>query len=184
MRPGASGGRHSGRSGASTGRPAVKLLAERLGRTDKLDRLRCIRSDGSETATAMPRQGILPHDLVHYVVESRLGWRHGFLGMIAAGFDIGWTMEQTHDPANRTIADQAIHAEAVVESLQAQLWSGAFDEALFLDGVRSACEARGRSVPELAPGAGQTLFDAALALNARWQQVPFHGTLELEMPEA
>ena len=162
----------------------MKLIAERQGRNDKLDRLRCIRRDGSETATAMPRQGILPHDLVHYVVESGLGWRHGFLGMIAAGFDIGWTMEQTHDPANQAIADQAIHAEAVVESLQAQLWSGAFDEALFLDGVRSACEARGRSVPALAPGAGTRLFEQAQALNGRWQQVPFHGTLALEMSEA
>jgi hypothetical protein len=161
----------------------MKLIAERLGRNDKLDRLRCIRRDGSETATSMPRQGILPHDLVHYVVESGLGWRHGFLGMIAAGADIGWTMEQTHDPANRDATDQAIHAEAVVESLQAQLWSGAFDGALFLEGVRSACEVRGRSVPALPSGAGSTLFEQALALNARWQQLPFHGALSLEMPE-
>jgi hypothetical protein len=166
----------------------MKLIAERLGRNDKLDRLRCIRRDGSETATSMPRQGILPHDLVHYVAESGLGWRHGFLGMIEAGHDIGWTMEQTHGPANasnaanRAVADQAIHAEAVVESLQAQLWSGAFDEALFLDGVRSACEARGRGVPALAAGIGGMLFEQALALQARWQQVPFHGQLELEMP--
>jgi hypothetical protein len=161
----------------------MKLIAERLGRNDKLDRLRCIRRDGSETATSMPRQGILPHDLVHYVVESGLGWRHGFLGMIAAGADIGWTMEQPHDPANRDATDQAIHAEAVVESLQAQLWSGAFDGALFLEGVRSACEVRGRGVPALPSGAGSTLFEQALALNARWQQLPFHGALSLEMPE-
>jgi hypothetical protein len=101
--------------------------------------------------------------------------------MIAAGFDIGWTMEQTHDPANRAVADQAIHAEAVVESLQAQLWSGVFDDALFLDGVRSACEARGRKVPALDAGIGAALFEQALALDARWRQVPFHGALELEM---
>lgn len=161
----------------------MKLLAERTGRNDKLDRLRCIRRDGSETATSMPRQGILPHDLVHFVVESGLGWRHGFLGMIAAGADIGWTMERAHDPANTEIADQAIHAEAVVESLQAQLWSGALDEDLFLEGVRSACEVRGRSAPALPPGAGRALFDEALVLNTRWQQLPFHHALELEMPE-
>jgi hypothetical protein len=160
----------------------MKLLAERLGRTDKLDRLRCIRRDGSETSTAMPRQGILPHDLLHYVAESALGWRHGFLGMIAAGADIGWTMQQTHDPANGDFADQAIHAEAVVESLQAQLWGGAFDADLFREGVRSACQARGCSVPALDAGAGAALFEQALALNLRWQQVPFHGTLALEMP--
>jgi len=161
----------------------MKLIAQRQGRTDKFDLLRCIRRDGSETTTLMPRQGILPHDLVHYVVESGLGWRHGFLGLIAAGADIGWTMEQTHDPANRDATDQAIHAEAVVESLQAQLWSGAFDEALFLDGVRSACEVRSRRVPALPPGLGKVLFEQAQALNARWQQVPFHGTLELEMTD-
>jgi hypothetical protein len=160
----------------------MKLLAERLGRTDQLDRLRCIRGDGSETSASMPRQGILPHDLLHYLVESGLGWRHGFLGMIAAGADIGWTMQQTHDPTNRDIADQAIHAEAVVESLQAQLWSGAFDAALFSEGVRSACEARGCSVPALDADTGESLFEQALALNSRWQQVPFHGTLALEMP--
>jgi hypothetical protein len=160
----------------------VKLIAARQGRTDKLDQLHCVRRDGSATSTSMPRQGILPHDLLHYVVESTLGWRHGFLGMIAAGADIGWTMAQTHDPAAQGVTDQAIHAEAVVESLQAQLWSAAFDDGLFLDGVRSACEARGRSVPALYPLAGQTLFEAALALNARWQQVPPHATLELELP--
>jgi hypothetical protein len=161
----------------------MKLIAERLGRTDKLDRLRCIRKDGSETATAMPRQGILPHDLVHYVVESGLGWREGFLGLVAAGADIGFAMEQTHDPARRMTADQAIHAEAVVESLQAQLWSGAFDEELFIDGVRGACEVRGRGVPMLAAGIGSVLFEQALALNACWQQLPFHGALVLDMPD-
>lgn len=46
-------------------------------------------------------------------------------------------------------ADQAIHAEAVVESLQAQLWnagpdSGAFDDAMFLEGRRCPGTARWR----------------------------------------
>jgi hypothetical protein len=160
----------------------VKLIATRLGRNDKLDQLRCVRLDGSATTTSMPRQGILPHDLVHYVVESVLGWRHGFLGIVAAGADIGWTMAQTHDPASPMLSDQALQAEAVVESIQAQLWSAAFDQALFLDGVRGACEARGRAVPVLPAGAGQAMFEQAQALGARWQLVPPHGTLELDMP--
>jgi hypothetical protein len=161
----------------------MKLTAIRQGPRDKYDWLRCIRRDGSDTSTMMPRQGILPHDLLHYVVESALGWRQGFFGMVASGADIAWTMEQTHAPANRSASDQAIHAEALVESLQAQLWSGGFDDAAFIDGVRAACEARGRGVPVLAPQAGTGLFGQALALNARWQQIPFHGTLELEMPD-
>ena len=159
----------------------MKLSATRQGRGDKYDGLRCVRRDGSATACTMPRQGTLPHDLVHYVVESTLGWRHTFYGMIAAGADIGPAMELAHDPANRALADQALHAEAVVESLQAQLWSGAFDAAMFEEGVRTACAARGRSVPILPADAGRQLFDAVLALDARWRAVPPYGTLALEL---
>jgi hypothetical protein len=166
----------------------MKLIATRQARTDKYDELRCLRRDGSATGCAMPRQGILPHDLIHYVVESTLGWRHAFYGMIAAGADIGPTMEQSHDPQNRALAGQAVHAEAVVESLQAQLWSAgadpdAFDEAMFLEGVRGACEARGKSAPLLPAGSGRRLFDAVLALDARWQALPWYGALELELAE-
>jgi hypothetical protein len=38
-------------------------------------------------------------------------------------------------------------------------------------------------VPALPPGIGATLFEQALALNARWQQLPFHGSLALDMPD-
>jgi hypothetical protein len=161
----------------------MKLIASRAGRTDKYDQLRCVRRDGSATGCAMPRQGILPHDLVHYVVESTLGWRHAFYGMIAAGTDIGGAMEQAHDPGNAALVDQAIHVEAIVESLQAQLWSGAFDGAMFDEGVRTACTGRGRSVPALPADIGRQLFDAVLLLDERWRQVPWHGTLELELPD-
>ncbi|PQP01101.1 hypothetical protein C5614_06055 [Massilia phosphatilytica] len=161
----------------------MKLIATRRGRTDKYDDLRCLRRDGSATGCAMPRQGILPHDLVHYVVESTLGWRHAFYGMIAAGADIGPAMEQAHDPGNTALADQAIHVEAIVESLQAQLWSGTFDPAMFDEGVRTACTGRGRSVPALPADSGRRMFDAVLALDARWQQVPWYGTLELDLPD-
>jgi hypothetical protein len=161
----------------------MRLIATRRGRTDKYDDLLCVRRDGSTTGCAMPRQGILPHDLVHYVVESVLGWRHAFYGMIGAGADIGPAMEQAHDPGNAALADQAIHAEAVVESLQAQLWSGAFDAAMFDEGVRTACTSRGRSVPALPAGIGRQLFDTVLELDAKWQQVPWHGTLELDLPD-
>jgi hypothetical protein len=160
----------------------MKLIATRQGRTDKYDQLRCVRRDGSATGCRMPRQGILPHDLVHCVVETTLGWRHAFFGMIAAGIDIGPAMEQAHDPGNAALADQAIHVEAIVESLQAQLWSGAFDDAMFDEGVRTACTGRGRSVPVLPAGIGRRLYDAVLELDARWQRVPWHGTLELDLP--
>lgn len=159
----------------------MMLIATRQGKADKYDLLRCIRRDGSETSVQMPRQGILPHDLVHYVVEDTLGYTNGFLGVVASGADIGFAMEQGHDLSRSDLASQLIHAEAIVESLQAQLWSGGFDGDMFAAGVEGACKVRSHSVPELAADAGSGLFERALALGQRWQQVPFYGALELEM---
>lgn len=160
----------------------MKIIATKQSKSEKYDLLRCVRRDGTETATTMPRQGVLPHDLIHYVVECALRYDHGFLGLVAKGADIGFTIEQTHDIHNRQIADQAIHAEAIVESLQAQLWSGGFDTQQFLDGLEGACAARERSVPNLGGlDVREKLYQRAVELGKRWQEVPYHGSLELEI---
>lgn len=160
----------------------MKLVATKQSKSDKYDLLRCVRRDGSETATSMPRQGVLAHDLIHYVVESAMRYEHGFLGLVAKGADFAYTMAQTHDLRNGQIAEQASHAEAIVESLQAQLWKGAFDSQQFLDGLEGACAMRERSVPDLgALDVHKDLYQRVVELGKRWQEVPYYGSLELEM---
>lgn len=160
----------------------MKLIATKHGKADKYDTLRCVRRDGTWTEVRMPRQGILPHDLIHAVVEDALGYRHGFLGVVAAGADIDFAMSLSHTPTPGELAELT-HAEAIVESLQAQLWSGDFDAATFGEGVRAACTVRGCAAPGLdGVDARERLFGAALALGRCWQQVPPYGTLEFEMP--
>jgi hypothetical protein len=159
----------------------MKLTATKAGKSDKLDNLLCTRIDGTQTSVKMPRQGILPHDLIHYVVENTLGYRHGFLGEVAKGAAIDFAMQMSHDVAQTAPSPELTHAEAIVESLQAQLWSGAFDAAMFDEGVRSACLVRDCAPPVLADGAGQQLYDAVMALGQRWQQLPFYASLILEM---
>lgn len=160
----------------------MQLIAEKRGKNDKLDHLRYVRGDGSETACPMPRQGILPHDLVHYVVESRLVALKGFTSLVAAGAAAAFAMEQTHDPAGKQVQTEAIQIEAIVEALQTQLWSGQFDEADFTEGVRTACEAR--ATPPCAVDCGDALYNDALALHARWMTQPFHTSLTLDFPAA
>jgi hypothetical protein len=158
----------------------MKLIAEKLDRTDKCDRLWFVRDDGSQTQTAMPRQGTLPHDLVHYIVESALPLQHGFLGLVAAGADAGFVMQAVHDTGNQRVETEAVQAEAVVEALQTQLWSGCFDRDAFLEGADSASAARGRPAFDFSgidPRA--LLYDRALALLERWNEVPFHQSMEL-----
>jgi hypothetical protein len=160
----------------------MKIVAVKQAKNEKFDLLCCVRRDGSETRTTMPRQGILAHDLIHYVVESALQYEYGFLGLIARGADFSYAMQQAHDPNNRDIGAQAGHAEAIVESLQAQLWAGSFDAPQFMEGLTAACAARGHAVPDLAALASpKELYRRALALNEQWQNVPGFSALELHM---
>jgi hypothetical protein len=160
----------------------MKIIATKLAKNDKYDQLRCIRSNGSETSTLMPRQGVLPHDLIHYVVENTLGYDHAFFGLVAKGADISFAMAQSHDIANQAVACQATHAEAIVESLQAQLWSGNFDIDMFLAGLAGACEMRSQPVPDLSRvDVKSELYAGVMSLAQHWQQLPFHDSIELEM---
>jgi hypothetical protein len=161
----------------------MKLIAEKRSPTDKYDVLRFVRNNGSCSDVLMPRQGILPHDLVHYVVESALPLRHGFLSLLARGAEAQFLMAEVHDKNNPHVAVEAVQAEAIVEGLQAQLWSGAFDEQAFLDGAAAACTARSQppfDFGALAIDLRAALYERAQALDAQWRAAPYYSTLTLE----
>jgi hypothetical protein len=163
----------------------MKLVATRRAPDDKADRLRYLRADGTSCESTLPRQGILPHDLIHWVVETRLGLDHGFLGLVARGADATFAMGRTHDPRNRDIEREAVQAEALVEALQTQLWNGHFDRDAFLCGVEMAVHARGFEPPDLGDRPLEhLLYIAALDLHHRWSQLPVHGSIELPFPNA
>lgn len=74
-------------------------------------------------------------------------------------------------------------SDSIVETLQPQLWSGQFEQADFLESVRTARHVRGQPAYEFASrGAGRKLFDSALALNHAWQAAPYYGSLTLDFP--
>ena len=100
----------------------------------KFDRLELRRADGTTESIDCPKQGIIPHDMVHFAVEAEVAGV-GFLGNVAAGGDAGFG------------AADAPHARAVerlVETVQAEAWAGApTPDAEFLDLYRLTCDARG-----------------------------------------
>ena len=159
---------------------AMKLIAEKAGKADRYDNLRYVRDDGTETRSPMPRQGTLPHDLIHYVVESTLPLRHGFLSLVAKGADALFVMETVHDRTNAAVETEAAQAEAVVEALQTQLWAGEFDTDAFLEGARLALAARDKPTFDFSGIDPRVLYDRALELLERWHRVPFHQSIELE----
>lgn len=129
----------------------------------------------------MPRQGILPHDLVHYVVESTLPFQFGFLSQVAAGAEAAFVMEQIHDSSNAKVDIEAVQVEAIVEALQTQLWAGEFDQEMFIYAAEMACSARNTAAYVfLERDLKSSLFDAAKSLAEQWQKVPSGGVFELE----
>lgn len=162
----------------------MKLIARKLEAAGKYDRLRVVRDDGSETGCEMPRQGVLPHDLVHAVVESQLQLKDGFLGLVAKGADIAFAEKSFRDYIDPVRHFEVAQAESVVEGLQTQLWQGVFDDDAFRAGVQGACAMRGVAVPAMTDADGQAMFDAAVRLNEQWRQVPAKAELTLAFPLA
>ena len=83
----------------------------------KPDTLTCIRDDGSITWTRLHR-GFVHHDFAHYVVETTLGFKNAFFGLVAQGYDIP---DFSEPKAKRPfeIPEEAMDTEPIVALLQA-----------------------------------------------------------------
>src|ERR1043166_2825467 len=94
----------------------LRVIVEFAKRKDGNTVLRCIRNDGSITWQRNVNQQAryFPlHDLVHYAVETELGFSEGFFGLIAAG----WNIEETTGKTTRgALPTEAIEVEHIVSS--------------------------------------------------------------------
>jgi hypothetical protein len=156
--------------------PTLRIkIAKRRG---KLPLLVCERADGTRTMAELTVGAA--HDLGHYVVETTLGYRRAFYGLVARGMNI----EDFNGPAASTrtdIPEEAVATEFIVGMLQTELVSGE-PMADFNEALRRAM-ADGRR-PMNAP----VVSDADLAtmrrrygeLVGRWYALEGGGTIELE----
>jgi hypothetical protein len=142
--------------------------------------LRCVRADGSVTWQKQERHAAFfaLHDLTHFAVESTLGFRRGFYGLIAEGWDVEDT---TGKRARGPLPDEAVEVEYLVGSLDAERAGGATwtaDE--FANYAALAASNSSRATPP-------RLTEQDLArvrarrdeLFAEWFALPRGGTLEL-----
>jgi len=86
--------------------------------------LRCIRPDGSVTWQKRTKHAahFALHDLTHYAVERSLGYRRGFFGLIAEGWDEGDT---TGNGARGELPPETLEVERLVGLFDAERASGA-----------------------------------------------------------
>ena len=98
----------------------LAVIIEFAKRKDGNTIMRCVRDDGSATwqRSENKQARFFPvHDLLHYAVETELGFSHGFFGLIAAGWNIEETTGKT---ARGALPDQAIEVEHLVASFTAE----------------------------------------------------------------
>jgi hypothetical protein len=146
--------------------------------------LKCIRADGSTTWQRQDdkRAAFFPlHDLTHYAVETELGFRRGFYGLIAEGWDIADTTGKT---ARGPLPNEAIEVEYIVAAFSAERAGGvAATAGEFNQLAATFASAKGMPLP-------RRLTDHDLAkvrarfneLALRWRVLPRDTTLELDFP--
>jgi hypothetical protein len=136
----------------------------------KNDRMDVLHADGAVESIDCPKQGIIPHDMVHYAVENVLRVR-GFLARVASGEAAMLTMQaEPHSDA----------VERLVEVFQGDGWSGGAtppDEMIALYHV--TCEARRCPMLPVEPSDIVAVRDRIAELTGLWTGVPVGGSLTL-----
>ena len=139
-------------------------------RDGKYDDLLIERADGPAEKIACPKQGIIPHDMIHYAIESTLV-HSGFLTLVADGKTAAF---QTKG------GDSEDAIERLVESFQAEMWGGRVSAEDLLATYEHACDALGHgSVPVSAEDV-EKIRARLDDLTERWAAVPLNGSLTVE----
>lgn len=139
-------------------------------RGGKYDDLTIERPGVAPETIQCPKQGIIPHDMVHYAVESVLAHR-GFLGMVAGG-DAAVFATQGGE------SEEAI--ERLVESFQAEMWGGRVPAAELLATYELACEARGHAAAPVTTEDVESIRASLDELTARWSTVAVGESMTVE----
>jgi hypothetical protein len=140
-------------------------------RDGKNDDLVIDRPGHPATTIACPKQGIIPHDMVHYAVESIVAQR-GFLTLVAEGGPAVFDTCGGDD-------EEAI--ERLVEVFQAEMWSGRVPVDEFLATYVHACAARGHAAFTVTAEVVDSIRTRLDQLTDAWSRLPLNESLSLDL---
>lgn len=142
--------------------------------------LRCERADGSATWQRQdgPRAAFFPlHDAAHFVVESELGLRRGFFGLVAEGWDISETEGRS---ARGPLPREALLAEHIVGWLDGERAGGATWSAAELAAYLAARLGQEPCDPRITDEGLARIRARIAELHAKWQELEPGADLELK----
>jgi hypothetical protein len=128
-----------------------------------------------------PKQRIVPHDMVHYAVETMFPFE-GFIELVFAGHEPGKIMEVLNGFSPKLsdeYSETSWITESLVESLQAALWSqtSSFDHFEYAYG--KACEARKIEPATIKRHDFESCLTLVKELSDRWTNLEVGEVLEL-----
>lgn len=136
----------------------------------KYDRMAVLRSGVLADTLDCPKQGIIPHDMVHYAVESTLH-RRGFIGRVHDGEPVAFQMQGDAESDG---------VERLVEVFQADGWSGwNTPPADMLDLYQVTCRARACAPLPVRVDDVDAIRSRLLELTARWEPLAAGESLTL-----
>lgn len=141
------------------------VFEKRAGKYDAM----LVLKEGKWEATDCPKQAPILHDMFHYVVEAVMA-RRGFMHRRADGEGAGFRMDSNAESEG---------IERLVETMQADSWSGRPDPDEVIELFHTTCAARGDE-PFGLTGDDIVAIRAAIdELAGRWAAVPVGGRLVL-----
>lgn len=147
------------------------IFTKGAGRHDTMD---VVRDGVPAERIDCPKQGIIPHDMVHYAVE-RVLHRRGFIGRVLAGEAASFRMQAQAESDG---------VERLVEVFQGDGWSGGTTPAAqMLDLYALTCDARACAPLPVDADGIERVRACIAALTAQWQAMPVGGALVLRFDE-
>jgi hypothetical protein len=155
----------------------------RFTRGKRSDVLTCRREDGTTTWMA-ERPDFVAHDLAHYAVETVFGYRLGFFGLVAHGWELS-AADFGRDPRTKERYPWPGGAQEPVEYVVSLIQRGPEAGIRTPDELREALRLYWGHVPDGFTDERIAQARRELArLEGLWAEVPAGGALELEFPPA
>ncbi|MBX2875277.1 MAG: hypothetical protein KTR30_24380 [Saprospiraceae bacterium] len=146
--------------------------------------LTCFRTDGSSTFTKI-RPGLEIHDLAHYVVETTLGFKEAFYGLINQGFTVpDFELPREQRPTAlipENLPAESLQTEFIVNQLQIELYNSG-EQQNFVPLLQQAMANRNLDFPTVLTTDKVLVMRQELsALVTKWQALPAGESISLEM---
>ncbi|KIU25993.1 hypothetical protein SR41_16565 [Sphingomonas melonis] len=127
-----------------------------------------VERDGVASETIRcPKQGILPHDMIHYAVECTVTHK-GFLSLLREGRPVAFTTSGGETEAA---------VERLVETFQAEMWGGRVPAKDLIAVYEHACGTDGSLVAPIAPADVEAIRQKLDELIDAWSSLPIGHSL-------